>query len=32
MSQFFEIIIFTASHACYANEVLDLLDPQNQLI
>ena len=27
MSEYFEIIIFTASHSCYANVVLDYLDP-----
>ena len=32
MSQHFEVIIFTASHSCYANVVLDYLDPQNQYI
>jgi len=32
ISQHFEVIIFTASHACYANVVLDYLDPQNQYI
>ena len=26
MSEFFEIIIFTASHSCYANPVIDFLD------
>lgn len=25
-------MIFTASHSCYANEILDYLDPKNQLI
>jgi CTD small phosphatase-like protein 2 len=28
----FEIIVFTASHKCYADEVLDYLDPDNNLI
>ena len=32
LSKFFEIIIFTASHSCYANVVLDYLDPQNKYI
>ena len=32
MSLFFEIVIFTASHACYANRILSLLDPQNKYI
>src|SRR5438552_90153 len=28
----FEVIVFTASHSCYANVVLDYLDPKNQYI
>ena len=32
MSQYFEIIVFTASHGCYANVVLDHLDPKGQYI
>jgi len=32
ISQHFEVIIFTASHSCYANVVLDYLDPHNQYI
>lgn len=28
----FEIVVFTASHACYANKVLELIDPQNELL
>ena len=32
MSKHFEIIIFTASHECYANVVLDYLDPKNKYI
>jgi CTD small phosphatase-like protein 2 len=32
MSQFFEIVIFTASHSCYANTILNILDPQNEFI
>ena len=28
----FEIVIFTASQACYADEVLNILDPKNQYI
>lgn len=26
LSEFFEVIIFTASHSCYANPVIDFLD------
>ena len=32
MSQIYEIIVFTASHGCYANVVLDYLDPKGQYI
>lgn len=32
LSKSFEIVIFTASHACYANRVLELLDPDNKYI
>lgn len=32
MSALFEIIVFTASHSCYANVVLDYLDPKKQYI
>jgi Dullard-like phosphatase family protein len=32
LSQHFEVIVFTASHACYANVVLDYLDPHQQYI
>ena len=28
----YEIIVFTASHSCYANVVLDYIDPNNKLI
>ena len=27
-----EIIVFTASHSCYANVVLDYLDPEREYI
>ncbi|CAK68015.1 unnamed protein product (macronuclear) [Paramecium tetraurelia] len=32
LSRHFEIIVFTASHSCYANIVLDYLDPKKQWI
>lgn len=32
MSEVFEIIVFTASHSCYANVVLNILDPENKYI
>ena len=32
LSKKFEIIIFTASHKCYADVVLDLLDPNHEII
>lgn len=32
MKKYYEIIVFTASHSCYANVVLDYLDPKNELI
>lgn len=32
MNDYFEIIVFTASHNCYANRVLDFLDPKEELI
>ena len=32
MSKLFEVMVFTASHACYANVVLDYLDPNHQYI
>ena len=32
MSNFFEIVIFTASHSCYANYILNLLDPTHEYI
>jgi len=31
-SQHFEVIVFTASHSCYANVVLDYLDPHGQYV
>lgn len=32
MSKIYEIVIFTASHSCYANVVLDYLDPTKEYI
>jgi CTD small phosphatase-like protein 2 len=32
ISKNFEVIIFTASHSCYANVVLNYLDPDNKYI
>jgi CTD small phosphatase-like protein 2 len=32
LSQNFEVIVFTASHSCYANVVLDHLDPNKEFI
>lgn len=31
-SHYFEVAIFTASHSCYSNQVIDLLDPQGVLV
>ena len=32
LSELYEIIVFTASHSCYANVALDYLDPENKYI
>jgi len=32
LSKYFEIIVFTVSHSCYATLVLDYLDPHSQYI
>lgn len=32
LSKFFEIVIFTASHSCYANSILNILDPNHEYI
>ena len=32
LNKHFEVIVFTASHCCYANVVLDYLDPDQKLI
>ena len=28
LSKYFNLLIFTASHKCYANPVIDLIDPK----
>ena len=32
VNKHYEIVIFTASHSAYANEVLNLIDPSNEFI
>lgn len=32
MSKYYEVIVFTASQSCYANVILDYLDPRNEYI
>lgn len=32
LSKHYEIVVFTASHSCYANEVLNILDPEHKYI
>ena len=32
VNKYFEVFVFTASHPCYANVVLDYLDPKKELI
>lgn len=32
LKEHFEIVIFTASHACYANKMIELLDPNSELV
>lgn len=32
LSKYYELVVFTASHSCYANVVLDYLDPKGQYI
>ena len=32
LSKKFEIVVFTASHKCYADAVLDMLDPSHEII
>ena len=32
MSALFEVVVFTASHSCYANSILNVLDPEHKFI
>ena len=32
LSKYFEIIILTASHSCYAEKVIDYLDPERKYV
>ena len=32
LAEHFEIIVFTASHECYGNVVVDYLDPKREFI
>lgn len=32
LKEVYEIVVFTASHSCYANGILQVIDPQNELI
>lgn len=32
LSNYFEIIVFTASHECYANVIIDYLDPNREYV
>lgn len=32
LKEVYEIVVFTASHLCYANSILQLIDPDNELI
>lgn len=32
LSKYFQIVVFTASHSCYANKVIDYLDPDNKYV
>lgn len=32
LSQHFEVLVFTASHSCYANPVIDYLDPEKKYV
>eukprot|EP01017_Pseudomicrothorax_dubius_P041573 TRINITY_DN6662_c0_g1_i9.p1 TRINITY_DN6662_c0_g1~~TRINITY_DN6662_c0_g1_i9.p1 ORF type:complete len:708 (-),score=168.28 TRINITY_DN6662_c0_g1_i9:1629-3752(-) len=32
VSKYYEVIVFTASHSCYANKVIDHLDPRGEFV
>ncbi len=32
LSQLYEVVVFTASHSCYANKVIDFIDPNREFI
>ena len=32
LSKYYQIVVFTASHACYANKVIDYIDPENKYV
>lgn len=32
LSKYYQLVVFTASHSCYANKVIDYLDPTKKLI
>jgi CTD small phosphatase-like protein 2 len=32
LSKHFEVVVFTASHSCYANVVVDYLDPEREFV
>ncbi len=32
LSKYFDIVIFTASHECYANVIIDYLDPKGDIV
>lgn len=32
LDKYYEVIVFTASHSCYANPVIDYLDPERKFV
>lgn len=32
LNKYYEVIVFTASHSCYANPVIDYLDPERKFV